>query len=1150
MIPAMGRAESNSDPQIEAFIARWQGREGGQERANYGLFLTELCDALGLPHPDPAGATTEHNDYVFERAVRETHTDGTVSVRRIDLYKRGCFVLEAKQSRQKGGKKEVAGQAELFMDEGERKRGTHAGSRSWDVLMMNARAQAQAYAHALPANHGWPPFILVCDVGNIIEVYADFSGLGKNYNQFPDRESFRIRLEDLCDPTIRERLCGIWTDPKSLDPSLARARVTRQIAERLAAVSKALERTKKYDAETVAMFLMRCLFTMFAQSVELLPKDSFVQLLKKCEAEPSKFEPMVGQLWDAMNVGAFAYAIEAQVKRFNGEFFKSHAALPLGREETGELRAAAECDWRDVDPSIFGTLLEQALDAEERRRLGAHYTPRAYVERLVVSTIIEPLRADWADVLTTVERQKAERRDKDAIATVEAFHEKLCNTRILDPACGTGNFLYVSLELLKRLEGEVLEVLADLGGQGVLRSERHTIDPHQFLGLETNPRAVAISELVLWIGYLQWHIRTKGGPPREPILEAFHNIRQAEAVLTWDGWPLPAANFPNARRPEWPQTEFIVGNPPFIGSKYLRERLGDEYVETLWKTHSHINESADYVMYWWDRAAELLTRNGTPLRRFGLVTTNSITQLFQRRVIERHLNARPPMSIVMAIPDHPWTKASADAAAVRIAMTVGAAGRCEGVLREVIREERLDTDAPWVEFRERTGTINPDLTIGVDVTVAGPLRANDGLCSPGVKLHGDGFIVTRTEAEHLGLGKRLGLEKHIREYRHGRDITARPRSVMVIDLFGLSDDQVRERFPEVYQHVKLQVKEKIVRKDGKELKVGRDWNHRQSYRDSWWLFGEPRSELRPALSGLKRFIVTPVTAKHRVFVMLPSSILPDDALMCFALDDAFALGVLSSRIHSAWVSMCGSTLEDRPRYIKSQCFDPFPFPVANDLQKQRIRDLAEKLDVHRKRVLSEHPKLTLTSLYNVLEKLHKGTDPDALDPADWQIFDNGQVLILKELHDQLDMEVARAYGWPADLSEEDILSRLVAVNSERAGEESRGDVRWLRPEYQVPRFGTATEKAELDLAGGEMRVETPTRKGKENWPADDIGQTAAVMAALASATAPLNADAIAVRFKQGRKCARSVHAVLASLARMGRLDSRDEGKSFLLRRPA
>ncbi len=518
-----------SDP-IERFIARWQGREGGQERANYALFLTELCTTLGLPQPDPATAAAEENDYVFERVVREPAIDGSVSLRRIDLYKRACFVLEAKQSRQTGGPKELAGQVDLFGAPPPAQRGQRTASRAWDVLMQNARRQAEAYARALPVHHGWPPFILVCDVGHVIEVFADFSGQGKNYAQFPDRQSFRIYLEDLRNPAIRDRLAAIWTDPISLDPARTQARVTRAIADRLAAVSRALEE-QGHPAEDVAMFLMRCLFTMFAQSVDLLPRGSFRDLLVKCEADPSRLSPMVGQLWEAMDKGDFAFALEAKVRRFNGEFFRTRTVLPLPREEIGELRQAAGYDWRDVDPSIFGALLEQALDKTERKRLGAHYTPRAYVERLVVATVIEPLRADWNSVLATVERQKSEGRAKEAAAAVAAFHDKLCRVRVLDPACGTGNFLYVSLELLKRLEGEVLEALADLGGQEALALAGHTVDPHQFLGLEINPRAAAIAELVLWIGHLQWHFRTQGGMPAEPILRAFHNIQVKDAVL-------------------------------------------------------------------------------------------------------------------------------------------------------------------------------------------------------------------------------------------------------------------------------------------------------------------------------------------------------------------------------------------------------------------------------------------------------------------------------------------------------------------------------------------------------------------------------------------------------------------------------------------
>lgn len=685
-----GRAEADS-ASIEYFITRWLGQEGGQERANYALFLTELCGALGVDRPQPASAEHDANDYVFERVVQERGRDGVVSNRRIDLYKRDCFVLEAKQSRQKGGDKEVRGQSDLFVTEAA-PRGRRGAERAWDVLMLNARRQAEDYVRLLPGGHEPPPFVLVCDVGHCFEVYANFRRDGKAFDQFPDRQSYRIYLEDLRREDVRELLRAIWTDPLSLDPARKSARVTRDIAKRLAAVSKALEQ-QKHPPEEVAMFLMRCLFTMFAEDVGLLPEDSFTQALERCEREPDTFQHDVGQLWEAMNTGGYAHALRKKVARFNGEFFLRRSVLPLGREEIGELRQAAAHDWRDVDPAIFGTLLEQALDPNERRRLGAHFTPRAYVERLVVATVIEPLREDWGRVLSTAERQKSEGRLRDAIATVRAFHDRLCATRVLDPACGTGNFLYVSLELLKRLEGEALEALADLGGQEALSGlEGHTVDPHQFLGMEINPRAAAIAELVLWIGHLQWHVRTKGGMPSEPILRAFKNIVVKDAVLEADkvlkrdergkpvtrpgpdGELVEVYEYKNPRRPEWPSAEFIVGNPPFIGGKDLRARLGDEKAEALWAAHPHMNESADFVMYWWDRSAELLTPKGTVLRRFGLVTTNSISQVFQRRVMERHLRATKPISLIMAIPDHPWTKATADAAAVRIAMTVGETG--------------------------------------------------------------------------------------------------------------------------------------------------------------------------------------------------------------------------------------------------------------------------------------------------------------------------------------------------------------------------------------------------------------------------------------------------------------------------------------------
>ncbi len=655
-----------SDTDIEQFIARWQGLEGGRERSNSQMFLRELTQALGLPPPAPGDA--RNRDYVFERTVTFREPDGTASTGFIDLYKKGCFVLEAKQSRQKHGKKTVPGQADLFKaEENNTSLGRRTADRAWDVLMLNARRQAEDYAKALEPSEGWPPFLIVCDVGHCLEVFADFTGQGKNYQQFPDRNGFRIYLEELRDEKIAARLRGIWSDPRSLDPSAHSAKVTREIAGRLAAVSKALE-VRKHHPEEVAFFLMRCLFTMFAEDVKLLPDGCFKRWLDAARGNKARFKHELADLWKAMDKGGYATIAETSVKKFNGSFFKSASVPDLDREEIGELLAAARYNWTEVDPAIFGTLLEQALSEKERARLGAHYTPRAYVERLVVVTVMEPLRQEWARVQATAERLKEEKRAKEAMAAVQAFHDKLCATRVLDPACGTGNFLYVALELMKRLEGEVLEALVDLGGQEAFKGlEGHTIDPHQFVGLEKNPRAAAIAELVIWLGYLQWHYRTRGGDPSEPILRDFKNIAVMDAVLTWDGYPVPRVEvkdgkrvetYPNARRPDWPEAEFIVGNPPFIGGKDIREQLGDEYAETLWRVYSHVNDSADLVMYWWDRAAEIVAAPKSPTRRFGLVSTNSITQVFSRRVVAQHLVAKRPISLLMAIPDHPWTKAT------------------------------------------------------------------------------------------------------------------------------------------------------------------------------------------------------------------------------------------------------------------------------------------------------------------------------------------------------------------------------------------------------------------------------------------------------------------------------------------------------------
>ena len=390
-----------------------------------------------------------------------------------------------------------------------------------------------------------------------------------------------------------------------------------------------------------------------------------------------------------MNQGGFAHAIEEFVPAFNGGLFTEATALSLEIDEIGVLLVAAKADWRDVEPAIFGTLVERALEKEERHRLGAHFTPRAYVERLVVPTVIEPLREDWAGVQAVALHHELAGERAQGLAAVREFHRKLCATRVLDPACGTGNFLYVAMELMKRLEGEVIEAARALGeDQYFLELDRHTVDPHQFLGIEINPRAAAIAELVLWIGWLQWHFRTRGQVmPAQPVLRNFKNIECRDALIVgdrelvrekgvpvtrWDGrtlkrHPVTGAgtsrtktarvevhHYPDPLPAAWPEAEFIVGNPPFQGGKDLRDVLGSGYAEAMWKVRPAMPGGADLVMHWWDQAATLV-REGKA-RRFGLITTNSLRQTFNRRVIERHLGAKKPLSLLFAIPDHPWVR--------------------------------------------------------------------------------------------------------------------------------------------------------------------------------------------------------------------------------------------------------------------------------------------------------------------------------------------------------------------------------------------------------------------------------------------------------------------------------------------------------------
>ncbi len=592
----------------------------------------------------------------------------------------------------------------------------------------------------------------------------------------------------------------------------------------------------------------------------------------------------------------------------------------------------------------------------------------------------------------------------------------------------------------------------------------------------------------------------------------------------------------NPRASKWPEAEFVVGNPPFIGNKRMRESLGDGYVEALRSSWAEVPDTADLVMYWWERAAQL-TRAGK-LRRFGLITTNSLRQTFNRKVIERHLSGKPPLSLAFAIPDHPWVD-SANGAAVRIAMTVSAVTSEAGALATVRSETpREDGECDVQLAPTRHGKVHADLTVGAKVAAAVRLAANVGLCFQGMNLVGKGFRVAPDEVGALGYSIDA-LPDVIKPHRNARDMMQGGEDCYVIDFFGFTAEEARSRHPALYQWLIDRVKPE------------RDHNKDAQRRRDWWLFGRSNSALRASWNGLPRMILTPETAKHRIFVFQALPFCPDHKLYAVCSSDAFELGVLSSRAHAVWAMRAGGRLGvgNDPTWTNTTCFLTFPFPEVINDERKRIATIAEQVDAHRKRQQTHHADLTLTGIYNVLEKLRAS---ESLSAKERTLHDHGLVSVLRELHDELDRAVFEAYGWndlAAELAgrpgatapltdkpaaqtqaEDELLSRMVKLNFQRAVEEGRGLVRWLRPEYQAGQAtATQTEFEE------EVQAVVASAIKRSPWPATLPEQIRLVAETVSAVNRPLNLDQLAEHFIGRGRWKKRLPDIVNSLEALGRL---------------
>jgi len=1111
-------------PRLRALAERWAGVDAN-ERASFQTWFLQFCEALGVPGP-----TTPTGDYRFELPVKVVDREGELATNFIDAWHAGHFALEAKMS---------------------------DPSKPNDSLLRKAFGQVRNYASHVSGTA--PPYLMVVDVPRTLILWDRWSG---SYGDFGAGRrialgSLHERADDIA------LLQDVFARPAARDPRGRAQLVTKEIAARLATLAAALE-DRGLDQERVARFLMRCVFSCFAEDVGLLPEQLFRKTLEaaRSSGDPARLKAALELLWKTMDEGGMFGA--EMLHRFNGHFFKTREALPLEPADITLLIEATAFDWSRVEPSIFGTLLVRALDPEERHRLGAEYTPREYIERLVEPTVVEPIREKWVAVQATVvqlEEAGKKKEREQAVKVLLDFHSWMRSLRFLDPACGSGNFLYVTMAAVKRIEHEVLnEVQRVSGGQGGLVLDE--VHPRQFYGIEIKPWAREIAELTLWIGYHQFWRETHGGrTPPDPILEDTGTIECRDAILAYDEVvhrpekdrpdptprivspvtgelvPDPAAKLPyyeyvGARKAEWPEAEFIVGNPPYLGQARMREAFGEGYVDALRSAYTDVPRSVDLVMYWWTRAS-LLVAEGRVLRS-GLITTNSISQKLNRAMIERALHAGS--SIEWAIANHPWSSES-DSAAVRVAMTV--------VVGKSANPRIAWTEADDDTLRVRSvARVNADLTAGADVAAAAKvtLLATAGLAHDGVKLHGKGFLLS--PAEFAALSPTLGSSAAlVRPIFNGRDLAHRSRGLRVID-FGLLDLHEAQEHPRLLNLVSDRVRPE------------REANRRAVYRDFWWRFGEPRRDLRAAMVGLERVIVTVDTAKHRFFRFLESMVLVDDKVVVVASSSAALLAVLSSAQHICWADAAGGRMGvgDDPVYSKSMCFDPFPFPHLDEASAKELGELGERLHLLREDALSRDERVTMTGIYNVIEKLRS---KDALSAEERAIHELAACGILRDLHDDLDRLVAEAYGWPWPMEKEEILERLVALHDERVDEEKHGLIRWLRPDYQIPRF--APEHAVATLALDETPDAKPKRskkvkggeaptasQAKTLWPATVVEQITALTAALAQR--PQSAGELSAAFAGASSALIARH--LETLALMGEITLAADGRYHPVRRAA
>ncbi len=976
------------------FIGKWSDatlreRQGSQEH-----FL-DLCRLLGQPTPaedDPHGER-----YCFERgATKAGGGDGWA-----DVWRRGCFGWEYK--------------------------GPHKDLNA-------AYRQLTIYASNLES----PPYLVVSDMARIV--------IHTNWTNTVSRV-IELSLEDLREPAKLDLLRQVFEGSDKLKPRESPQELTAKVAARFGDLGRRLQ-DRGHAPREVAHFLNRLVFCMFAEDARLLPKDLFTRLIRNTERRPEQAAMQLEQLFATMRTGGF-FGVDT-IHWFNGGLFDEAPALPL---EGIDLKligdTADEHDWSEIDPAVFGTLFEEALKAtRQRAALGAHYTDREKILKIVDPVIVRPLTAEWETALAeikahgaTMKAAEAERRavmdaageamkadphaakageaarrkKLTAIARkrdaaygaakdrLEAFLARLAAYRVLDPACGSGNFLYVALHALKDLE---LRAIIDAERAAGVPPPAPRVGLDCVRGIEIEAYAAELARVTLWIGDLQWMRKNGYSAYAEPILSRLEQIENRDALLNPDG-----------TEAAWPEADAIIGNPPFLGDKKMIADIGEDYVATLRTTYRRrVPGGADFVTYWVEKAWQAV--KGKPDRRAGLVTTNSIRGGASRKVLDPIADAD---AIGEAWADEPWVL---EGAAVRVSMI----GFGNGFM-----ERRLDGHP--------VDAINADLTAsGADLTKATRLKENAEVAFQGTLKVGPFDLPGDRAREWLTLPLNPNARANsnvLRPWANGLEVLRRPQGLWIIDFGPEMAEAEAACYEAPFQYIRAQMK-------GGSLRSGEPRSAA-----TWWLHQRPRPEMRAALRGLRRYLASPRVAKHRVFTYLDGSVLADCQLIAIARDDDTTFGVLHSRFHELWSLRMGTWLGvgNDPRYTPSTTFETFPFPegltpdilaadYADDPRAVAIAEAAKDLNDKREAWLNP------ADLVRIEPEVVAGY-PDRVLPVSDEAAKvlktrtltnlyNQRPAWLDMAHKRLDEAVAAAYGWPADLSDDDVLERLFALNQARA----------------------------------------------------------------------------------------------------------------------